>query len=151
MKWNRSGVSDNYKKKNRFCGGVYHVYNNILILSHSLIQICCVVTTLLNAIRFKKDTNMMHVSVKADGEEAEIRKDNKTQKVGDNAKKKRNQRKEEDNRANKSSKNELRLSVRTADLHRKANTIVRENIEDIIELQSIKSMEFDDKINDKPD
>ncbi|XP_076116465.1 uncharacterized protein LOC143083941 isoform X2 [Mytilus galloprovincialis] len=114
-------------------------------------QICCVVTTLLNAIRFKKDTNMMHVSVKADGEEVEIRKDNKTQKVGDNAKKKRNQRKEEDNRANKSSKNELRLSVRTADLHRKANTIVRENIEDIIELQSIKSMEFDDKINDKPD
>ncbi|XP_076116464.1 uncharacterized protein LOC143083941 isoform X1 [Mytilus galloprovincialis] len=130
------------------------IYNTIFIVFMAMIifvVICCVVTTLLNAIRFKKDTNMMHVSVKADGEEVEIRKDNKTQKVGDNAKKKRNQRKEEDNRANKSSKNELRLSVRTADLHRKANTIVRENIEDIIELQSIKSMEFDDKINDKPD
>ncbi|XP_063417125.1 uncharacterized protein LOC134699464 [Mytilus trossulus] len=130
------------------------IYSTIFIVFMAMIifvVICCVVTTLLNAIRFKKDTNMMHVSVKAGGEEAEIRKDNKTQKVGDNAKKKRNQRREEDNRTNKSSKNELQLSVRTANLHRKANTIVQENIEDIIELQSIKSMEFEDKVNYKPD
>ncbi|XP_052066433.1 uncharacterized protein LOC127706057 [Mytilus californianus] len=130
------------------------IYSTIFIVFMAMIifvEICCVVTTLLNAIRFKKDTKMMQVSVKAGGKGVGIRKDNATQKVGDNAKKKRNQRNKEDNRANRSSKNELRLSVRTVDLHKKANTIVQENIEDIIELQSIKSMEFEDKVNDKPD
>lgn len=90
----------------------------------------------------------MNRSIKTSGEDAEIRKDDKTPKVKDNVKK---ERKHGDKEAKESSRNKRQSWVGTVDIHQKANTIVQDNAEENIELHMMKSMETEDTIDNKPD
>lgn len=90
----------------------------------------------------------MNRSIKTSGEDAEIRKDDKTQKEKDHAKK---ETKHGDTKAKGSSRNKRSRSIGTVDLHQRENTIVQENAEENIELHLMKSMEFEDTVNEKRD
>lgn len=90
----------------------------------------------------------MSRSIKASVEDAEIRKDYKTQKEKGYTKKKR---KHGDKEAEGSSRNKRHMSVGTVDFHQRENTIVHENTGENIELHIMKSMETADTIDDKPD
>ncbi|CAC5423219.1 unnamed protein product [Mytilus coruscus] len=128
----------------RIYSTVFIVFMAIIILA----EICCVVTTLLNAKRFKQDATILNRSKKPSGEDTEMRKNDKTQKEKDNARKKR---KHGDKEAKGLPRNKKQRSVGTVEIHQKANTIVQENAGENIELQMMKSMEIEDTVNNKPD
>lgn len=73
----------------------------------------------------------MKRSIKASGEDAEIRKNYKSQIEKVKAKK---ERKHADTQAEGSSQHKRQSSVGRVDLHKKANTTVQENTEENIEL-----------------
>ncbi|XP_052066419.1 uncharacterized protein LOC127706052 isoform X1 [Mytilus californianus] len=123
---------------------VFIVFMAIIILA----EICCVVTTVLNAKRFKQDATILNRSKKPSGENTEMRKDEKTQKEKDNARK---ERKHGDKKAKGLPRNKKQRSVGTEEIQQKANTIVQENAGENIELQMMKSMEIEDTVNNKPD
>ncbi|CAC5380732.1 unnamed protein product [Mytilus coruscus] len=127
------------------------VYSTIFIVFMAitiLAEICCIVTTVLNARRFKQDATLLIRSIKVSGEDDEIRKDDKTQKEKDNTKK---ERKHGEKEAKGSSRNKRQRSVGTVDLHHRENTIVQENTGENIELHMMKSMEIENTVNEKPD
>lgn len=93
----------------------------------------------------------MNLCIKTSGEDAEIRKADKTPKVKDNEKKERKHGDKHDKVGKGSSRNKRQSSVGTVDIHQKANTIVQDNLEENIELHMMKSMETEDTVSDKPD
>ncbi|XP_076116832.1 uncharacterized protein LOC143084305 [Mytilus galloprovincialis] len=128
--------------------GVYSLIFNVLMAIIIFAEICCIVTTVLNAKRFKQEATILNRSIKTSEEDAEIRKDDKTPIVNDNVKK---ERKHGDKEGQGSSRNKRQSSVGTVDKHQKANTIVQDNAEENIELHMMKSMETEATIDNKPD
>ncbi|VDI36250.1 Hypothetical predicted protein [Mytilus galloprovincialis] len=126
-------------------------YSTIFIVLMAIIilaEICCVVTTVLIAKRFKQEETILNRCIKASGDGTEIRKDDKTQKEKDNTK---IERKHGDTQAKGPSRNKRSRLIGTVDVHQRENTIVQENAEENFELQLMKSMEFEDTVSEKRD